>query len=171
MHIGSQPTFIGCLVVASSFFSQERGVSPTRSCCSTSISLFNIWMFSSSGSSGLLRRTVMLRRVSPYRKASSESTFCIACARSPLVVSSVSRNDFFVVLSASVFDSCSTLHGALHFPSVRLPGPNLHTCPISVLSPWLGSGWVLHSPRHLMGGSSFPLLEKRLVFARLILHP
>ena len=47
VHLGSQPTFIGRLLVASSFFSQERGVyvcnpsklrmSPTRPCCSTSM--------------------------------------------------------------------------------------------------------------------------------------
>ena len=38
------------------------------------------------------------------------------------------RTDLPVVLSASVFDSCNSLHGALHFLSIRLAGPSPRTC-------------------------------------------
>ena len=36
--------------------------------------------------------------------------------------------DLLVVLSASVFDSCNSLHGALHFLSIRLASPGLRAC-------------------------------------------
>ena len=118
-------------------FPLSTPLSPTRPCCSTSMSLFNCWIFSSSSSSDLLRRTVMLRRVSPYRKASSERTFHISCARSPHVVSSVSRNDFFVVPSLSSLSSLpSSLLPPFCPPPPLLPPSTLpprHRCKSSYL--------------------------------------
>ena len=71
----------------------------------TSMSLFFCWIFSSSDCLVCLRRNIISRRIFPYRKTSSERTFCISCARFSNAVSYVSRNDFFDVLTASVFDS------------------------------------------------------------------
>ena len=87
--------------------------------------------FSPSNSSGLLWGTVVSRRpLSPCRNG-------LVCAHIMHFMCSFStitsmfcafRTDLSVVLPASVFDSCDSLHGALHLFSPRLAGHSLHSC-------------------------------------------
>ena len=90
------------------------------------------------------------------------------------MVSFVFRNDFFDVLSASVFDPSNSLHGALHFLSVRLAGPSLRTC-CEVCSYSLGHRRVIRLSWHdsfflsvLGSGSLTPVWDFTISY--IILH-